>query len=161
MDGYQKLVAQALATVDEVFPWNLEEEIKHNTDLILLDIREQNEFDTMHIKCSIHVPRGVLESACVWNYDDTVPELAQARDQNIVVICRSGNRSTLTVFTMQQMGFTKVRSLKMGIKGWNDNDFEMVNVNHTIVDIDEADKWLNRVVSEDKLTPCKNNVNNT
>ncbi|MBW5291247.1 MAG: Rhodanese-related sulfurtransferase [Candidatus Ruthia sp. Asou_11_S2] len=159
MDGYQKLVAQALTTVGEVFPWDLEEEIKHNADLILLDIREQDEFDMMHIKHSIHVPRGVLEGACVWNYDDTVPKLVQAREQNIVVICRSGNRSALAAFTMQQMGFTKMRSLKMGIKGWNDNDFEMVNVNHAIVDIDQADKWLNRAVSEDKLTPCKNNVN--
>ncbi|BBB23301.1 rhodanese domain protein [Abyssogena phaseoliformis symbiont OG214] len=159
MDGYQKLVAQALTIVGEVFPWDLEEEIKYNADLILLDIREQDEFDMMHIKHSIHVPRGVLEGACVWNYDDTVPKLVQAREQNIVVICRSGNRSALAAFTMQKMGFTKMRSLKMGIKGWNDNDFEMVNVNHAIVDIDQADKWLNRAVSEDKLTPFKNNVN--
>lgn len=129
------------------------------TGLILLDIREQNEFDMMHIKHSIHVPRGVLEGACVWNYDDTVPKLAQARNQDIVVICRSGNRSALAALTMQQMGFTKVHSLKMGIKGWNDNDFEMENANYTIVDIDQADKWLNRAVSEDKLAPYKNKVN--
>jgi rhodanese-related sulfurtransferase len=57
------------------------------------------------------------------------------------------------------MGFTKVHSLKMGIKGWNDNDFEMENANYTIVDIDQADKWLNRAVSEDKLASYKNNVN--
>ncbi len=159
MDGYQKLVAQALTTVSEVFPWDLEEEIKHNSGLILLDIREQDEFDMMHIKHSIHVPRGILEGACVWNHNDTVPTLVQARDQNIVVICRSGSRSALAALTMQQMGFTKMRSLKMGIKGWNDNDFEMVNINHAIVDIHQADKWLNRTVSEDKFTPCKNNVN--
>jgi rhodanese-related sulfurtransferase len=159
MDDYQRLVEKALKTVNEVTPWDLEEEIQKKTGLILLDIREQNEFDMMHIKRSIHVPRGVLEGACVWNYDDTVPKLAQARNQYIVVICRSGNRSALAVLTMQQMGFTKVHSLKMGIKGWNDNDFEMENANHTIVDIDQADKWLNRAVSEDKLAPYKNNIN--
>jgi rhodanese-related sulfurtransferase len=159
MDDYQRLVEKALKTVNEVTPWDLEEEIQKKTGLILLDIREQNEFDMMHIKHSIHVPRGVLEGACVWNYDDTVPKLAQARNQDIVVICRSGNRSALAALTMQQMGFTKVHSLKMGIKGWNDNDFEMENANYTIVDIDQADKWLNRAVSEDKLAPYKNNVN--
>lgn len=159
MDDYQRLVEKALKTVNEVTPWDLEEEIQKKTGLILLDIREQNEFDMMHIKHSIHVPRGVLEGACVWNYDDTVPKLAQARNQDIVVICRSGNRSALAALTMQQMGFTKVHSLKMGIKGWNDNDFEMENANHTIVDIDQADKWLNRAVSEDKLAPYKNNIN--
>jgi len=153
MDQYQQLVEAALQTVDEVFPWDLEEEIETTSSLILLDIREAHEFEMMHIKNSLHVPRGVLEGACVWNYDDTVPELAKARNQNIIVICRSGNRSALAAQTMQLMGFENVRSLKMGIKGWNDNDIEMVDVNQQIVDIDKADKWLNMAVSADKLQP--------
>lgn len=151
MDGYQRLVVKALGSVDEVLPWDLEEEIEQNPKLIVLDIRELDEFEMMHIKDSLHVPRGVLEGACVWNYDDTVPVLAQARDQNIVVVCRSGNRSALAALTMQQMGFEQVRSLKLGIKGWNDNDLEMVNNQRDIVDIDQIDEWLNRAVPEDKL----------
>ena len=151
MDGYQRLVVDALSSVDEVLPWDLEEEIEQNPKLIVLDIRELDEFEMMHIKDSLHVPRGVLEGACVWNYDDTVPVLAQARDQNIVVVCRSGNRSALAALTMQQMGFEQVRSLKLGIKGWNDNDLEMVNNQRDIVDIDQIDEWLNRAVPEDKL----------
>jgi 3-mercaptopyruvate sulfurtransferase SseA len=95
----------------------------------------------------------VLEGACVWNYDDTIPQLAEARNQNIVLICRSGNRSVLAALTMQQMGFENVRSLKLGIKGWNDNDLEMLNIKNDIVDIDEADKWLNQAVAEEKLQP--------
>jgi rhodanese-related sulfurtransferase len=153
MDGYQRLVVEALGSVDEVLPWDLEEEIEQNPKLIVLDIRELDEFEMMHIKGSLHVPRGVLEGACVWNYDDTVPVLAQARDQNIVVVCRSGNRSALAALTMQQMGFEQVRSLKLGIKGWNDNDLEMVNNQRDIVDIDQIDEWLNRAVPEDKLQP--------
>lgn len=151
MDGYQRLVVKALGSVDEVLPWDLEEEIEQNPKLIVLDIRELDEFEMMHIKDSLHVPRGVLEGACVWNYDDTVPVLAQARDQNIVVVCRSGNRSALAALTMQQMGFEQVRSLKLGIKGWNDNDLEMVNNQRDVVDIDQIDEWLNRAVPEDKL----------
>ena len=153
MDGYQRLVVKALGSVDEVLPWDLEEEIEQNPKLIVLDIRELDEFEMMHIKDSLHVPRGVLEGACVWNYDDTVPALAQARDQNIVVVCRSGSRSVLAALTMQKMGFEQVRSLKLGIKGWNDNDLEMVNNQRDIVDIDQIDEWLNRAVSEDKLQP--------
>ncbi|SMN01373.1 Rhodanese-related sulfurtransferase [uncultured Candidatus Thioglobus sp.] len=64
MDDYHKLVEKALVSVDEIFPWDLEEEIEKNSDLILLDIREQNEFEMMHIENSLHVPRGVLEGAC-------------------------------------------------------------------------------------------------
>jgi rhodanese-related sulfurtransferase len=77
----------------------------------------------------------------------------EARNQNIVLICRSGNRSVLAALTMQQMGFENVRSLKLGIKGWNDNDLEMLDIKNDIVDIDEADKWLNQAVAEEKLQP--------
>ena len=153
MDQYQQLVKSALKTVDEIFPWDLEEEIKVASGLILLDIREAHEFEMMHIRNSLHIPRGLLEGACVWNYEETVPELAKARDQNIVIICRSGNRSALAAQTMKQMGFKNVRSLKMGIKGWNDNDIEMINDKQDIIDIDEADKWLNKAVSKEKLNP--------
>ena len=153
MDGYQRLVIKALRSVDEVLPWDLEEEIEKNPNLIVLDIRELDEFEMMHIKGSLHVPRGVLEGACVWNYDDTIPVLAQSRDQNIVVVCRSGNRSALAALTMQKMGFDQVRSLKLGIKGWNDNDLEMLNNQGGIVDIGEVDEWLNRAVPKNKLQP--------
>ncbi|SMN01374.1 Rhodanese-related sulfurtransferase [uncultured Candidatus Thioglobus sp.] len=77
-----------------------------------------------------------------------MPALAKARNQKIVLICRSGNRSVLAAQTMQQMEFTKVRSLKMGIKGWNDNDLEMLDIDNKTVDIDVADKWLNRAVEQ-------------
>ena len=153
MDQYQQLVKSALKTVDEIFPWDLEEEIKVASGLILLDIREAHEFEMMHIRNSLHIPRGLLEGACVWNYEETVPELAKARDQNIVIICRSGNRSALAAQTMKQMGFKNVRSLKMGIKGWNDNDIEMMNDKQDIIDIDEADKWLNKKDKKEKLNP--------
>ncbi|MCS5633150.1 MAG: rhodanese-like domain-containing protein [Candidatus Marinimicrobia bacterium] len=153
MDGYQRLVVKALKEVGEILPWDLETEIEQNPELIVLDIRESDEYEMMHIKGSLHVPRGVLEGACVWNYDDTIPALAKARDQNIVVVCRSGSRSALAALTMQQMGFEHVRSLKLGIKGWNDNDLEMLNNHGDIVDIEQIDEWLNRAVSEDKLKP--------
>ena len=155
MDDYQKLVSKALETVTGVMPWDLEDEINNNPDLIILDIREQDEFDMMHIKGSLHVPRGLLEGACCWNYDDTVPSLASSRNQDIVVICRSGNRSALAAQSMQQLGFTKVRSLKLGIKGWNDTDLELINADGYEVDIDEADEWLNTAVPEENIEPKK------
>jgi rhodanese-related sulfurtransferase len=153
MDDFQRLVDVALKTVVEVFPWDLEDEIQSNTELIVIDIREQNEFERMHIKGSIHVPRGLLEGACVWNYNETVPILARSRNQSIVLVCRSGKRSALATSTLHDMNFTNVRSLKLGIKGWNDNDLEMVDNNNEIVDIEIADKWLNTGVSKDKIEP--------
>ena len=150
---YQELVAQALKTVPEVFPWDLEEELASESPPLLLDIREVEEFEVMHIENSLLVPRGILEGACEWNFHDTQPILASSREQNIVIICRSGNRSALAGVIMQQLGFTNVRSLKMGIKGWNDNDLPMLDKNNKIVDVDEIDDLLNEPVPIEKLKP--------
>jgi len=135
---FNELVNQSLENVEELFPWDLEEELQTNTDLLVLDIREPYEFDAMHIKGSLNVPRGVLESACEYNYEETVPELVEARDRDIVVICRSGKRSVLAADVMQQMGFKRVRSLKTGLRGWSDYEQDMVDRNDELVDEDTA-----------------------
>ncbi len=154
MDAYKTLVARALETVPEVFPWDLDEERQGENPPILLDIREADEFQRAHIPGSLHVPRGLLEGACNWNYSETEPLLAGGRDRDIVVICRSGNRSALAAKTMQEMGFTRVRSLKTGIRGWNDADQELVDGAGNPVDADELDAELNAPVPPEKLEPA-------
>lgn len=142
MKHFNDLIAEALPDVEELFPWDLEEKIGQASDLILLDVREPQEFDALHIQGSINVPRGVLEQACDWDYDETVPELAAGREREIIVICRSGNRSVLAAHTMQRMGFKNVASLKTGIKGWNDFEQPLFNTDGGQVDIDDADEVL-------------------
>jgi hypothetical protein len=41
----------------------------------------------------------------------------------------------------------------MGIKGWNDNDLLMNDIQGNVVDIDKADEWLNQAVPKEKLSP--------
>ena len=59
----------------------------------------------MHIDGALNVPRGILETACEYDYEETLPELADARECDIVLICRSGKRSVLAADVMQQMGY--------------------------------------------------------
>jgi rhodanese-related sulfurtransferase len=150
---YKELVDEALKIIPEVFPWDLEEELASENSLLLLDIREKDEFEMMHIKGSLLVPRGTLEGACEWDFHDTQPILASSREQDIVVICRSGNRSALAGVVMKQLGFKNIRSLKMGIKGWNDNEMSLVDKNNNLVDVDKMDDILNEPVPKNKLTP--------
>ena len=142
MKHFTDLIAEALPEVEEIFPWDLEEKLKENQEIILLDVREPAEFDALHIEKSLNVPRGVLESACDWDYDETEPQLAGGRDKEIIVICRSGNRSVLAAQTMQRMGFKHVVSLKTGIRGWNDFEQPLYNSKGEQVDIDDADELL-------------------
>ena len=91
---------------------------------------------------SINVPRGVLEQACEWDFDETVPELASRPERPIVVVCRSGNRSVLAADVMQEMGFADVVSLRTGVRGWNDFEQPLVDGRGLAVDADEADRRL-------------------
>jgi rhodanese-related sulfurtransferase len=153
MKHFNDLIAEALPDVEELFPWDLEEKLSDNADLILLDVREPAEFDALHIKDSLSVPRGVLESACDWGYDETEPSLANGRDKEVIVICRSGNRSVLAAHTMQRMGFKNVKSLKTGIRGWNDFEQPLYNAAGEEVDIDDADEILASKVRPDQQRP--------
>jgi rhodanese-related sulfurtransferase len=61
--------------------------------LPVLDIWESYEFDWIYIDVSHNVPRGVKESDYEWDYDETILELATARERYIIVVCHSGQRS--------------------------------------------------------------------
>lgn len=154
MKTFKQLVAEHAKHVTELMPWDLEAKLnQHGQSPLLLDIREPAEFGAMHIKDSIHVPRGILESACDYDYYETVPELVKARDQEIIIICRSGNRSVMAASTMQEMGYSNTASLKTGLKGWNDYDQPLVDNDANIVDAEIAEEFLNPKIKPKQINP--------
>lgn len=142
MKRYADLLADALTRVSEIMPWDLRDTLASGNAPLLLDVREPAEFSRLHIAGSINVPRGTLEQACEWDYDETVPGLADGREREIVVVCHSGNRSVLAADVMQKMGFAHVVSLKSGVRGWNDFEQPLVDGDGRTVDIDMADALL-------------------
>ena len=150
---FNKLIADALSQgIEEIYPWDLEDFQKENPEAILLDIREQDEVDGAYLENTIHVPRGILEQACEWDYAETIPELVKARDKPILVICRSGNRSVLAALTMKMLGYEQPVSLKLGIKGCNESDITLFNKAGEEVDPDWADSFFNPKVNDDQLS---------
>ncbi|VAW64502.1 Rhodanese-related sulfurtransferase [hydrothermal vent metagenome] len=152
MKTFKSLIEEALPNIQEVFPWDLDEKLANSNDILLIDITEPNEFSIVHIKNSINVPRGILEAACDWGYEDTLPELASARDRDVVLICRSGNRSALAAHTLQLMGFKNVSSLKTGLRGWFDYELALYNEAEQEVDEDEADAYFSKVPRADQMS---------
>jgi len=142
MESYDDLIAEALTRVKEIMPWDLSRSLIAGNKPILLDVREAAEYAMLRIPDSINVPRGVLEQSCEWDYDETLPELASRREQEIVVICRSGKRSVLAADILLRMGFTNVVSLKTGVRGWNDFEQPMENANGEAIDADTGDVLL-------------------
>ena len=154
MKRFTDLVTACLPEITEVFPWDIADRLDGGGRPLIVDVREADEFSAMHIEDSLHVPRGILEAACEYNYEDTIRELVEARDREVVVVCRSGNRSALAAFTMQLLGYRKVSSLKTGLRGWNDYELPLVNAAGKTVPIEVADEFFTTRLRPDQLDPA-------
>lgn len=127
MKRFMDLIRECLPEVPELYPWDLVDQMEAGQDMLIVDVREPYEFDAMHVRGSINVPRGILETAVEWGYEETEPELVEARERRVVLVCRSGNRSLLAAKTLRMMGYADVYNLKTGLRGWNDYEQPLVD----------------------------------
>jgi rhodanese-related sulfurtransferase len=82
--------------------------IESNSSLIILDVRTREEYDNCHIKEAILIPVSELE--------DHLNELS--KEEEFLIYCRTGNRSTNSVNILKANGYTKIFHLKDGITAW-------------------------------------------
>ena len=151
MKTFAQIAAEIAPKITEMMPWNVEEYLELNPETLIVDIRETHEYDTMHIPGSLNVPRGILENASEWDFEETEPDLVTARERPVVLVCRSGNRTTLAAYTLQQMGYENVISLKTGLRGWSDYELPLVDIEEKAVDIEDADHYFaNKILPEQR-----------
>jgi rhodanese-related sulfurtransferase len=155
MKNFLEVMKDRLGNIPELMPWDMASRREQNPDLLIIDVREPAEFDAMHIPGSLNVPRGVLESACDWGYEETLPELVEARDREIAVVCRSGYRSILAVHSLQLLGYKNAFSLKTGVRGWKDFEQPLVDSKGADVDLDDADVYFTPNLRPEQLGPRK------
>lgn len=153
MKRFVDFIADCLPNIKELFPWDLDKLRQERPDALLIDTREPYEYQAGRIAGSINVPRGILETACEYGYEETVPELVQARERPVVVICRSGNRSALAAWVMQQMGYRDVYSLKTGLRGWNDYELPLEKADGSPLDVDDADNYFTPRLRPEQMPP--------
>jgi rhodanese-related sulfurtransferase len=92
-----------------------------NTDAILLDAREQEEFEVSHLENAIQV-----------GYDhfrlkETLKKLPEDKNTKIVVYCSLGIRSETVAYKLIQEGYTNVYNLYGGIFEWKNANFQVVD----------------------------------
>ncbi len=107
---FQALVKDAKTRVREISAGELAALQKSSTSPVLVDVREDNEWDKSRIPGAIHVGRGVLEA----NIESRVPE----KSTPVVVYCQSGSRSAVATDVLTKMGYTNVSSLAGGLAGY-------------------------------------------
>jgi len=85
---------------------------------VIVDVREQHEFEESHLPGAVHVPRGHLESR--------IEGAAPDKSQRVIAYCASGNRSALAANTMlRELGYENVESMTGGITLWKDRGYEV------------------------------------
>lgn len=151
---FTELVASAEAEIESLLPWDLSEALAAGAAPLIIDIREPHEYAAMHIAGSLNVPRGVLEMACEYGYEETLPELAASRDAEVVLVCRSGNRTALAAQVLRRMGFTRTRSLRTGLRGWNDYEQPLIDHDGRELPIEDADAYFTARVRPEQLAPA-------
>ena len=112
------LISRAKEAIAEVQPPEAAEELD-GSDVALVDVREQHEFEERHIEGAIHVPRGHLES----RIEQFVPD----RSKRVILYCASGARSALAARTLaEDLGYEDVASMAGGITLWRDRGLPVV-----------------------------------
>jgi rhodanese-related sulfurtransferase len=80
---------------------------------VLIDVREDNEFEAGHAAGAVHMGRGIIERDIVQKYPD--------KDQYLVLYCGGGYRSALAADMLQKMGYNRVFSMDGGWKAWKES----------------------------------------
>lgn len=108
-ERYEKLAAEARAAIREVTVEDFTQGRIH-PEHVLIDVREESEWQKAHAAAAIHLSRGVIER----EIETAVPDPATP----IVCYCAGGNRSAFVAESLQRMGYTNVVSLAGGFKEW-------------------------------------------
>jgi rhodanese-related sulfurtransferase len=110
ISGYQALVNEAKSKIKEVTVADLKQALTTPGKPVLIDVREDNEWQAGRAEGALHIGRGVLER----RIETTVPN----KDTPIVLYCAGGSRSALAAESLQKMGYTNVSSLAGGFTSY-------------------------------------------
>ena len=107
---FLEIAEAARSRVTEISVAETREKIK--TGAHLIDVREDNEWNEAHASGAIHLGRGIIER----DVEAKIPD----KDAEIVLYCGGGYRSALSADNLQKMGYTNVKSMDGGFRGWKE-----------------------------------------
>jgi phage shock protein E len=110
-EKFQKLADDAKAKITEISIEELSSLIQDQENQpLLIDVREESEWNISHLDQAVHLSRGVIEIK--------IEAIAPDPNTEIICYCGGGNRSALVAESLQKMGYTDVKSLIGGFKAW-------------------------------------------
>ena len=112
------VVVEAQPLVLQNLPLNVDvatvEKLRQQNDVVILDVREDYEYNDGHIPGATLVPLGQIPDRL-----DEVP-----RDKTVIAVCRSGNRSSQATDFLRQQGFDNVHNMEGGMNAWSQAGYQ-------------------------------------
>lgn len=108
-DNKEVSTTEKKASFSNITPEEAKKRMDSEKDIILLDVRTKEEYETGHIKGSMLIPVDILRVEAEKNLKD--------KDSSIFIYCRSGNRSVTAANILVELGYKNVYNLG-GIKDW-------------------------------------------
>lgn len=112
--------------------------IKHNPNIVILDVRNQSEYDQGHLYGAILLPLNLIEN-WDWNWNSTpvagqpyINFLQAHADDTVIVYCKGGSRSAVVCQILVEQGFTKVYNMIGGIIAWMQADYPIYTRYHHV-----------------------------
>jgi molybdopterin/thiamine biosynthesis adenylyltransferase/rhodanese-related sulfurtransferase len=115
MPTYRELLSQVKSEIDEISTPDAHALVQSDHPPVVLDVRELDEWQEGHLPGALHVPRGNLESR--------IESLLPQKDADVLVYCAVGARSAFAVKTLEELGYTSLRSLAGGFTDWKRNGY--------------------------------------
>jgi rhodanese-related sulfurtransferase len=112
-EGFLKLVNDAKSRIREVTVAETQARLGADPNVRLIDVREDNEWDSAHAAGAEHFGKGIIER----DIETTAPDKAS----ELILYCGGGYRSALVADVLQQMGYTNVYSMAGGWKAWKES----------------------------------------
>jgi molybdopterin/thiamine biosynthesis adenylyltransferase/rhodanese-related sulfurtransferase len=115
-----ELIRKIKEQIEEVDPKDVHElqQNGNGNGAVIVDVREQHEFEAAHLPGAVHVPRGYLESRIEGAVAD--------RSKRVVLYCATGQRSALAAHTLKELlGYEDVASMRGGITLWKDRGYDV------------------------------------
>lgn len=106
--GFMKIVNEARPSVKEITVEQARERLAQNPKAVLMDVREDSEWNKQHAEQAVHLGKGILERDLETRFPDNNTE--------ILMYCGGGYRSVLTAEVAQRMGYRNVYSIVGGYK---------------------------------------------
>jgi sulfur-carrier protein adenylyltransferase/sulfurtransferase len=114
---YSDLIADIRKSIAVISLEEIKRRLDTKTPMVLVDVREKEEFRDGYIPGAISVPRGFLEMQIEQKVTD--------KSAPVVLYCAGGTRSALAAKTLHDLGYTQVESANPGFVRWKDLGFPM------------------------------------